>query len=348
MPSSNIISVKYVFLDVVAYTNRTIEAQCYVIGALNRIVKDAVNRYHINDNSVIYIPTGDGMCLALLGTDLAYDIHVTLAKEILRRIWVNNSRVRLDWKKFEVRIGINQCDDNIIKDINDRENVAGAGINNARRIMDLADEGQILVNNVVYESLHPRKAYNRAFSPEFRKEVKHGLLLRMHQLVEADTNGLNVNPPSSFITSPQPEPKLTKLAAYYFAHLIKNEAFVLKKLKEDSLNNNVLRLLFWFLAQDSKSESEKTRHDIDSYRPMPDTGSNTIEGQFEWFSTNVHMNVAIEISYELVEKAIDIPMRYDCFESGLLHLIVNSRGKEKLKEDWPEIWDEFKLGELSG
>ena len=106
MPTnSNIIPVKYVFLDVVAYTKRTIEAQCYIIEALNRIVKGTTNRYHISNDSLIYIPTGDGMCIALLGIDLPYDIHVTIATEILRRVWVNNSRVKYNWRKFEVRRG---------------------------------------------------------------------------------------------------------------------------------------------------------------------------------------------------------------------------------------------------
>jgi len=347
MPKSKIVPVKYVFLDVVAYTKQTIEAQCYIIETLNRIVKGAVNRYCISDDSVIYIPTGDGMCIALLGADLSYDIHVTIAKEILRRIWVNNSRARLAWKKFEVRVGINQCDDNIIKDINGMENVAGAGINNARRIMDLADGSQILVSNVVYESLHPRKAYNRAFSPEFRKEVKHGLFLRMHQLVETDTNGLNVNPPSSLVSSPQPEPKLTRLAAYYFAHAIKNETFILSKIREDSFNHNFFRLLLWFLAKDSEGEAKKSPYDITNYGAMPDTGSDTFEGQFEWFHVNVPWSIAIEASYELAEKVIDWPMRSDCFESGIPYLIVNSHGKEKLKNEHPDIWNEFKLGELT-
>jgi len=170
----------------------------------------------------------------------------------------------------------------------------------------------------------------------------------MHQLVKPDTDWLAVHPPSSLVSSPRPEPRLTKLSAYYFAHSIKNEVFILDKLREANFNNNWLRLLLWFLAKDSESELGKTPYYINDYRVMPNTGSDTVEGQFEWFRVNVSLGVAIEVSYELIEKVIDSPIRHNYFESRLLYLIVNSSGKEKLKREYPEIWEEFGLGELSG
>ncbi len=351
MTTNNIIPVKYVFLDVVAYTKRTIEAQCYIIEALNRVIKGIINRYHISNDSVIFIPTGDGVCIALVGIDLPHDIHVDIAQEILRRVWAHNSRAKHNWRKFKVRIGINQGDDNIVTDINGTKNVAGAGINNTRRIMDLADESQILVSSIVYENLHPRKKYYHAFSKEFRKEVKHGLILKMHQLVKPHTDWLDVNPPSSLVSPPkppEPEPKLTKLTAYYFAHSIKNEMFILNKLKEDITNRNWLRILLWFLARESERVSEKRPFEMDSNPIMPDTGSDTIEGQLKWFLENIKYNVAIPISYVTLDNAVSPTLQRKYFEERSSDLIINSSGKEKLKRDYPEIWDEFGLDEVSG
>lgn len=350
MPTNNIILVKYIFLDVVAYTKRTIEAQCYIIEALNRIVKGTINRYHVDEDSYIYIPTGDGMCIALISTNLLYDIHVTIAKEILRRIHVNNSRVKDNWKEFEVRVGINQCDDNIITDINGRKNVTGAGINNARRIMDLADASQILVSSIVYENLHPRKKYYHAFSTEFTKEVKHGLILKIHQLVTTNTTGLNVNTPSSFVTQVRAEPKLTVLSAYYFAHALKNEKFIMNTIKElGTYYHNWLKLLLWFLARDSEHVSETTPHDVWGRRIMPDNcPDTTIEEQFKWFVDNITGDLAIELVYAVEDHAVPSSIRSKYLPFSGDALIVNSEGKKKLKRDWPEIWDEFKLDEVSG
>ncbi|TET17693.1 MAG: hypothetical protein E3J75_01910 [Dehalococcoidia bacterium] len=340
--NNNIIPVKYVFLDVVAYTKRTIEAQCYIIEALNRIVKGTTNRYHISNDSLIYIPTGDGMCIALLGIDLPYDIHVTIATEILRRVWVNNSRVKYNWRKFEVRIGINQSDDNIVTDVNGRKNVAGAGINNARRIMDLADESQILVSSTVYENLHPRKNYYHAFSKEFTKEVKHGLVLDVYQLVRANIAGLNTNPPSSLVAPPKPEPKLTKLAAYYFAHSLKNREFIIRR-RGDGQNNYALVVLLWYLTRDSLGKSEST--EVEPYEEwMPETRHNTLDEQFELF-----MELPFSVCCDLCGLVRDVHIGTDnwkYFEDSWQATIVNVEGRKKLKSDWPEIWDEFQLDEL--
>jgi hypothetical protein len=229
MNTTEIRLVKYVFLDVVAYSKRTIESQCDVIRALNEIVKRAVSQKKVLDVSVIYIPTGDGICIAFVDGSLPYDIHVVVALDILRRIWVYNKARHDNREKFEVRIGINQCDDNLLKDINGRDNVAGAGINNCRRIMDLADGSQILVSRTVYDTLHQRKKYSGAFSSRFTKTIKHGAIIEAYQLIRANIGGLNRNPPSSVAPTIEPAPRLPQLSAYYLAHAIKNETFIRKR-----------------------------------------------------------------------------------------------------------------------
>lgn len=341
MTKDSIIPVKYVFLDVVAYTTRTVEAQCYLIKAFNRIVKGAINKYHISDDSIIFLPTGDGMCIALLGV-LPYDVHVRIAKEILHRIYVNNSRVKDNWRQFEVRVGINQGVDNIVIDVNARKNVTGAGINNTRRIMDLADARQILVSNMVYEDLHPRKAYYDAFSQEFTYEVKHGLVLKIHQLVKPDADWLNINTPSIFTVKVKPEPKLTELAAYYFAHSIKNKKFLIDK-RGPGQNEYALRILLWYLAVDSFGKSKSTY--IEPYEDhMPETRSDTLDEQFQVF-----MNLPFWVCCDLSKLVRDHKIgehNYKYFEDGWDFTIVNEAGQNKLKSEWPNIWGEFGLDEL--
>lgn len=345
MGKEKIRPVKYIFLDVVAFTRRSIESQCDVVEKLNEVVKSSVDKliyeHNTGPDSVMYIPTGDGICIALIDV-ASFDIHVAIAKDILRRLWAYNQSQTKKSLKFEVRIGINQCDDNLLPDINGRENVAGAGVNNARRIMDLADRGQILVSRAVYDSLNPRRKYYNAFSSKYPKKGKHGVDIEAYQLVKANIAGLNTDPPSSF--APTPEPKLPKLSAYYFAHAIKNEEFILKKLKEDVLGSDWLPLLLWFLALDSKTASEATPYTV-GVDVMPDTGSTTMEGHFKWFRTNIPHSVAMWLEDLALDDAVPETIRENYLEPAATQVIVNPRGKEKLKADWPEIWDEFGLGE---
>jgi len=344
--SGKIKLVKYIFLDVVAYSQRTIEAQCDVIAALNCIVKETLHGRPKSSGPVIYLPTGDGMCIALLGAQSVYDAHVTLAKEMLHAIYEHNRQEQDQSRKFEVRIGINQSDDNIVEDINGRRNVTGSGINNARRIMDLADGSQILVSSTVHDTLYPREKYHSAFA-KFRAQAKHGLVLDVYLLVEKNLPWLNVNMPQAFASRPSPEPALPKLAAYYLAHSIKNESFILEKARESDWDNPYyLKVLLWFLAKDSEEESERGSQDIHQYRILPEIGSNAIDVQLKWFRQNVDYQVANPLAEIVLDDAVPRTFldKYLTWSSG--ELIVNSEGRNKLKQDWPSIWNEFDLGHV--
>jgi len=63
---------------------------------------------------------------------------------LLAKINDHNVNTADTMRRFDVRVGINSNVDNLIKDINNRENLAGAGINIARRVMDAADANQIM------------------------------------------------------------------------------------------------------------------------------------------------------------------------------------------------------------
>jgi predicted aspartyl protease len=192
---------EYIFLDVVGYSKRTIESQTTVVKALNQIVRRCVKEHRLGADRVIYVPTGDGMCVALLNVGNPYDIQMQIALGILRGVEEHNSRVHEDQLKFTVRIGINANRDNVVIDINGNYNVAGAGINESARIMDKADGGQILVGDTVFESLKARNKYISAFKTHPAVTVKHGLLLNLHQFVGRGHSYLNSEVPSALRTS---------------------------------------------------------------------------------------------------------------------------------------------------
>lgn len=60
-------SFKYIFLDIVKFTKRSVEAQSDVIKELNKIVKESVQTNGLQQDNIIFIPTGDGICLAIRG-----------------------------------------------------------------------------------------------------------------------------------------------------------------------------------------------------------------------------------------------------------------------------------------
>ncbi len=326
--------VKYVFLDVVGFTSgRSVESQYYVIDRLNDIVLSCIEEFEIPQQSRLLIPTGDGICIALLDVITPYDIHVQMALRILGAIEEHSSQDLDGRRKFQVRIGINSYEDTIVQDINEQRNIAGAGINMAQKIMSLADGGNILVGQTVFDALGQRERYMSSFTPYATKD-KHGNDINVYQYTENGKPGLNADTPRVFENE---IPILTKIAAYFFGHAIKNRQFF------DGLNSRekdyTPEILLWFLAKDSVAVSEAAESDTPILKTHK-AGEVGLGEQFKYY-LSIDRWMRCEL-YEHISKELS---RYrKCMESNIFGLCyIAAEGREKLKKEWPEIWEEFAL-----
>jgi class 3 adenylate cyclase len=192
------VAAKYIFLDIVGFTHaRFTEAQADIVKQLNEIVSETIKRKSISDDKRIFLPTGDGICIALLGVENPFDIHIQIALTILDLLNTYNASAQSDVRRFQVRIGIDANTDTLVADINNQQNIAGAGISMASRIMNLADGNQILVGETVYNVLRHREKYTSAFKA-FQATVKHNTQMSVYQFISPDYEGLNIAPPTHF------------------------------------------------------------------------------------------------------------------------------------------------------
>ena len=107
MSGAKTATVKYTFLDIVAFTKgRSVEAQSDLIDRLNSIVLEVLEKAVKGANQVIYLPTGDGICIALIDIPTPYDIHLQVALNILQAIEEKNSQTEDQMRQFQVRIGL--------------------------------------------------------------------------------------------------------------------------------------------------------------------------------------------------------------------------------------------------
>src|SRR5713226_8089092 len=165
------------FLDVVSYSfRRSVEAQTDIISTLNDLVRESVAQFNLAENQLIYLPTGDGICVVLLGVESPYDLLLQLSLTLLSRLDAYNQQATDDMRKFQIRIGLNTNVDNVVTDINGKRNVAGAGINLAQRIMNTGDGNQVLVGESVFETLRYREKYMQSFKTS-STTAKHGISL---------------------------------------------------------------------------------------------------------------------------------------------------------------------------
>jgi TolB-like protein/Flp pilus assembly protein TadD len=155
------------FMDVVGYSKLLVNEQREVVHRLNQIVrKTAQFRKSDARGKLISIPSGDGMALVFFESP---EEPVQCALEISRAL-KNHPRLRL-------RMGVHSGPIDQVKDVNNRSNVAGAGINIAQRVMNCGEAGHILVSQRVADDL----AQDSLWQPHLHEigeiEVKHGVNL---------------------------------------------------------------------------------------------------------------------------------------------------------------------------
>src|SRR5438132_7296624 len=93
-----------------------------------------------------------------------------------------------------VRMGIHSGPIHHVKDANERENIAGVGINIAQRVMDCGDAGHILVSKRVADDLARQRRWQPYLHELGDVEVKHGVVVSLVNLY-AETIG-NPAPPT--------------------------------------------------------------------------------------------------------------------------------------------------------
>jgi TolB-like protein/Tfp pilus assembly protein PilF len=153
------------FIDIVGYSKLSMNEQGAAVDELNRAVRatDEFRKAEAADR-LIKIPTGDGMALVFYTSPEA---PVQCATEISR---VAHLRLPL-------RMGVHSGPVSGVVDVNERANLAGAGLNTAQRVMACGDAGHILVSKRVAEDLAEYEEWRPFLHDLGTCEVKHGVKL---------------------------------------------------------------------------------------------------------------------------------------------------------------------------
>jgi TolB-like protein/cytochrome c-type biogenesis protein CcmH/NrfG len=160
------------FIDVVGYSKLLIDDQRALQQQLNHIVRGTEQfRAAEAAGKLVPLPTGDGMALVFFTNP---DAPVECALEISEALQGNSH--------LTVRMGINTGPVSGVADVNDRSNVAGAGINMAQRVMDLGDAGHILLSKRAAEDLAQYRRWEPHLHDLGEIEVKHGVKISIVNL----------------------------------------------------------------------------------------------------------------------------------------------------------------------
>src|SRR6266513_202329 len=160
------------FLDIVGYSKLSVNEQHAEVEELNEIVRLCEQfRKAEAASRLLKIPTGDGMALVFYKSP---EEPAQSAVEI--------SRALKDNARLQVRMGIHSGPVSGVVDVNERTNVAGAGINTAQRVMDCGDAGHILLSRHVAEDLAEYERWRPFLHYIGTFELKHGVPVSVSNL----------------------------------------------------------------------------------------------------------------------------------------------------------------------
>src|SRR5439155_14427525 len=158
----------------VAYSKLVLGEQRELQQQLTRIVRNTEQvRTAEAVGTLIQLPAGDGMAVVFFNSPEA---PVRCATEITKK--------SKDHPELKLRMGIHSGPISEVRDVNDRINVAGAGLNIAQRVMDCGDAGHIRLSKHVAEDLEEYEQWRPLLHDLGTCEVKHGVRLSVVNLYD--------------------------------------------------------------------------------------------------------------------------------------------------------------------
>lgn len=191
---SEILDMSFFFVDIVGLSDPSLSvtSQIQKINALNMHIASCPVLKRLSEEKRIILPTGDGM---VIGFKLNPTLPFELSIQLHQRLKEYNKEKPTE-EHLAIRIGLASGPVFTVPDINNILNIWGPGVILARRVMDIGDEGHILLEGSLAEKL-------MVLSPEYASvikllnsdfQIKHGQRIRLYSAYSADFG--NANQPS--------------------------------------------------------------------------------------------------------------------------------------------------------
>src|SRR2546423_4794677 len=162
------------FIDIVGYSKLSVNEQHARVEDLNEVVRLSEQfRKAEAAGRLLKIPTGDGMALVFY-----------TSPEAPAQCAVEISSALKKHPRLQLRMGIHSGPVSGVVDVNERANLAGAGINIAQRVMDCGDTGHILLSKHVAEDLEEYERWRPLLHDLGSCEVKHGVRISVVNLYD--------------------------------------------------------------------------------------------------------------------------------------------------------------------
>ncbi len=177
----SLIYAHFFFVDIVGLSDPVIavKKQIKKITVLNDLLRTCEVFKNTEPSSMLVLPTGDGMAIGFLQGP---ELPLLLAQELHKKLNAYN-KGKFPEEIVRIRIGLNDGPVYVVKDVQGNQNVWGPGIILARRVMDIGDDGHILVTPRMAETLRELSdEYKVMIKPLHDYIIKHGQTLLLYSV----------------------------------------------------------------------------------------------------------------------------------------------------------------------
>jgi hypothetical protein len=177
----NLIYAHFFFVDIVGLSDPVISVKKQIkkIEALNSLISSCEVFKNTDPNLMLVLPTGDGMAIGFLQGP---ELPLMLAMELHKKLSTYN-KGKSPEETLRMRIGMNDGPVYVVKDVQGNQNVWGPGIILARRVMDIGDDGHILLSPRMAETLRELSdEYKVLIKPLHDFTIKHGQTLLLYSV----------------------------------------------------------------------------------------------------------------------------------------------------------------------
>ncbi|RJQ26776.1 hypothetical protein C4565_06220 [Candidatus Parcubacteria bacterium] len=176
---SRLIHAHFFFVDIVGLSDPSLSTKTQIkkIEILNKCISETAVYKSTPKETILTLPTGDGMCLGFLqGPELPLHLAIDLHQKLNEY-----NKGKIPTETVRVRIGLHSGSCFIVKDIKNNDNVWGPGIIIARRVMDFGDDSHILLSTRLAEDLRELSdEYRRIIKPVHDFTIKHGQTMLLY------------------------------------------------------------------------------------------------------------------------------------------------------------------------
>lgn len=179
LSSLNLIHANFFFVDIVGLSDPAMSTKTQIkkIETLNKCIMECKAFKETPKELMLVLPTGDGMAIGFLqGPQFPLQLAIELHKRLAQY-----NKDKIPSETVRVRVGIHAGNVFVVNDVLGNKNVWGPGIIIARRVMDLGDDGHILVSTRMAEDLRELSdEYKRIIKPVHDYSIKHGQALLLY------------------------------------------------------------------------------------------------------------------------------------------------------------------------